>query len=49
MPDISGLQLGKKKDYATGNTTRTYAAGPLNVSQTTNAQGQTVGSNFRLY
>jgi hypothetical protein len=41
-PNFAGLV--KKQDFSTGNTTTSYAAGPLNVSQTKNAQGQTIGS-----
>lgn len=41
-PTMGGL--GMKQDLSTGDTTTSYNAGPLNYSQTKNAQGQTTSS-----
>lgn len=43
-PKFGGL--GMKQDFSTGNTTTSYSAGPLSISQTKNAQGQFISSKI---
>ena len=47
-PKFGGL--GMKQDLSTGDTTTSYATGPLSTSQTKNAQGQTISSksNYKV-